>query len=198
MCPLHEPTRAVREVVVVLGDGECQCVPVDDVEVGERTFPHDAPVGDPERRGGVGREPPDRVLDGEQTALTHPVGEQGRGDAGVHGLTDVGTGVGEPHHDLRCQEDLADRLDVLVDQRPREQDRAIGLEREVDERLDGRHSPLVGDREQRPGRVTLVVREAVVAVEHEELVEPTSVVLRRLDELGASTRVTEHGKPLGE
>ena len=45
-------------------------------------------------------------------------------------------GVGEPEQHHGVDEHLGDRVGLLVEEGPRQQQRAVGLEREVDERLD--------------------------------------------------------------
>ena len=126
----------MREVVDELRDGECELVPVDHVEIRERAFAYDATIRDPEGAGSVVRQPPYRVLHAERTALSYPVGEEIGGCAGVHRLADVRAGVGEPYEHFGLGEHLPDGIDALVQKRPREEQPAIRLEREIDEGFD--------------------------------------------------------------
>ena len=51
------------------------------------------------------------------------------GRARVHRLADVRAGVGQPEQHQRVDEHLGDRVDLLVEERPGEQERAVGRER---------------------------------------------------------------------
>ena len=84
------------------------------------------------------RQPADRVLDRHHAALAHPVGEEVRRLARVDDLADVRAGVGEAHEHDVARDHLLDRVELLVEQRPLEHDPAVGLEAQVDERLDRR------------------------------------------------------------
>ena len=120
------------------------------------------------------------------------------GCARVHGLPDVGSGVGEAHHDLGLGEHRADRVDALVEQGPREHDAPIRLERQIDERLDRADAAASATASSASLRAAVVAGEPVRTVEHVEDVEAVAIAGRLFDELGAPRRVAEHGNPLVE
>ena len=107
----------------------------------------------------------------------------------------MGAGVGEPEEHYRVGQHLADRVCLLVEQRPRQQQRAVGLEREVDERLDRGDRPRVGDRHQRAVGPAVVAGRAVGLVEHEERVEPGPVAPGLVDEAGPARGIAQRGEP---
>ena len=111
-------------------------VGIEHVDVGDETFAQEAAIVEAPRTRRPEGDHADGLFEREVLPVTHPVGEQMGVDRAVRHLAHVRARIRERHHRARVLHDPLHRLGIEGRDRLHEEAVEVGLERDVDDRLD--------------------------------------------------------------